>query len=62
MNPAQTEGNVDSCLYSRGRAQTNHMKNMTQEKESFYIISVVELDHRRLLAKTLVNKMGLIYK
>ncbi len=29
-------GIVDSCLYSRGRAQTNHMKNMTQEKkESF---------------------------
>ncbi len=60
MNPAQTEGKVESCLYSRGRAQTNHMKNMTQKKkESFYIISVVELDHRRLLAKTLVNKMGL---
>ncbi len=30
VNPTQAEGKVDSRLYGRRRAQTNHMKNVTQ--------------------------------
>ncbi len=60
-----------------GAAQTNCMKNMTQEKKVqhysakkkkkkkerntnvTFLLSVVELDFRRSVAKTLANKMGL---
>ncbi len=30
VNTPQAEGNLHLHLYSRGRAQTNHMKNMPQ--------------------------------
>ncbi len=55
-----------------GAAQTNRMKNMTQEKKDQHysaifklninvsvLLSMLDLDHRRSVVKTLVNKMGL---
>ncbi len=67
MNTPQAEGNVNSCLYSRGRryeAGEESSPLFSDNKKlntnvSFLLISMLELDHRRSVAKTLVNKMGL---
>ncbi len=71
MNTPQAEENVNSCLYSRGRSSNKLHKeyeageesstlfsNNEKETNVSFLLSMVELDHRRLVAKALVNKMG----
>ncbi len=68
MNKPQAEGKVNSRLYSRTQEKkVQHSSAIKKKKEaqllvylkSFLLISMVELDHQRSEAKTLVNKMGL---
>ncbi len=69
MNKPQAEGRVNSRLYSRTQKKkvqhSSAIKNKNNETQLlvylkyFLIISMVELDHQRLAANTLVNKMRL---
>ncbi len=66
MNKPQAEGRVNSCLYSRTqKKKVQHYKKYHNKKQNneaqllVYIISMVELDHQRSAANTLVNKMRL---
>ncbi len=64
----QAEGDVNALLEGAVRAIVDRIKNKTQEKKfkhsstiktMFLLINMVELDHQRSAAKTLVNKKGL---
>ncbi len=62
MNTAQAEGNVNSRLYSRGRSSNKSHEEYDAGEESsiyffYFLLSIVELDLRRSVAKTLVNKI-----
>ncbi len=67
MNKPQAEGKVNSRLYSRTQEKKVQHSSAIKNNEaqllvyikSFLVISMVELDHQRSAAKTLVNKMGL---
>ncbi len=69
MNKPQAEGKFNSCLYSRTQKkkvqnsseikQTNNEAQLLVYLKSFLLISMVELDHQRSAANTLVNKMRL---
>ncbi len=63
MNKPQPEGRVNSRLYSRSSTLFSNKKNNEAQLlvylKSFLLISMIELDHQRSAAKTLVNKMGL---
>ncbi len=67
MNKPQAEGKVNSRLYSRPQekkvqhssAIKNNEAQLLVYLKSFLLISMIELDHQRSAAKTLVNKMGL---
>ncbi len=68
LNKPQVEGKVNSRLYSRMQEKNvQHSSAIKKNNEaqllvylkSFLLISMVELDHQRPTAKTLVNKMGL---
>ncbi len=67
MNKPQAQGKVNSRLYSRTQekkvqhssAKKNNEAQLLVYLKSFLLISMIELDHQRSAAKTLVNKMGL---
>ncbi len=72
MNTPQAEGNVNLCLYSRGRSSSKlHeeydageegstlFSNNTNETDVSILLSMVELHHQKSVAKTLINRMGL---
>ncbi len=66
MNKPQAEGKVNSRLYSRTQKkkfntlqQQNNEAQLLVYLKSFLLISMVELDHQRSAAKTLVNQMRL---
>ncbi len=67
MNKPQTEGRVNSRLYRRTQekkiqhssAIKNNQAQLLVYLKSFLLISMVELDHQKSAANTLVNKMGL---
>ncbi len=67
MNKPQAEGKVNSRLYSRMHKKkvqhtSAHIKKTKEAQmfisSNFLLIRMVELDNRRSVAKTLVNKMG----
>ncbi len=68
MNKPQAEGRVNSRLYSRTqKKKVQHSSAIKKNNEAelfvylkyFLLISMVELDHQRSAANTLVNKMRL---
>ncbi len=66
MNKPQTEGRVNSRLYRRTQEKIQHSSAIKNNEaqllvylKSFLLISMVELDHQKSAANTLVNKMGL---
>ncbi len=62
MNKPQPEGKVNSRLYSRTQEKKFNTLQQLKNNEAqllVYLKSLVELDHQRSAAKTLVNKMGL---
>ncbi len=69
MNKPQAEGKVNSRVKSRAQEKKDQhssaIKKQNNEAQllvylkSFFLISMIELDHQRSAAKTLVNKMGL---
>ncbi len=65
MNKPQAEGKVNSRVKSRAQVQHSSAIKKNNEAQllvylkSFFLISMIELDHQRSAAKTLVNKMGL---
>ncbi len=69
MNKPQAEGRVHSGLYSRTQekkvqhssAIKNNEAHLLVYLKSFLLISMVELDHQRSAAKTLVNNNGIRY-
>ncbi len=69
MNKPQAEGRVNSRLYSRTQEKKVQHSSAIKNSEaqllvylkSFLIISMIELDHQRSAANTLVNKNGIRY-
>ncbi len=67
MNKPQAKGKVNSRVKSRARRRSSTLFSNKKNNEaqllvylkSFFLISMIELDHQRSAAKTLVNKMGL---
>ncbi len=63
MNKPQAEGKVNSgegsTLFSNKKKQKNNEAQLLVYLKSFLIISMVELDHQRSAANTLVNKVRL---
>ncbi len=69
MNKPQTEGKVNSRLYSRTQEKkvqhSSAIKNINNEAQLlvylkyFLLINMVELDHQMSSANSLVNKMRL---
>jgi hypothetical protein len=64
VNKPQAEGRVKSCLYSRTQEKFNTLQRHKNNEAQFLVclksfLLMVELDHQRSAAKTLVNKMGL---
>ncbi len=67
MNKPQAEGKVNSRLYSRTQKEKIQHSSAIKNNEAqllvylntFLLISMVELDHQRSVANTLVNKMRL---
>ncbi len=63
MNKPQAEGRVNhTCTEERRRRRFNtsaKKKTILVYPKSFLLITMVELDHQRSEAKTLVDKMGL---
>ncbi len=64
-NKPQAEGKVNSRLYSRMQEKVQHFSNKKNNEAQLlvylksFLLSMIELDHQRSAAKTLVNKMGL---
>ncbi len=67
MNKSQADGKVNHvCRVERRKRRFNTLQQLKNNKaqllvylKSFLLISMVELDHQRSAANTLVNKMGL---
>ncbi len=67
VNTPEAEGNVNSCLYSRGRSSNKLHEEYDAGEESstlfsnnkntnvLFLLNMVELDHRRSVAKTIKN-------
>ncbi len=54
------EHQVNSRLYSKMQEKkVQHSSAIKQQWSTIVVCSMVELDHQRSAAKTLVNKMGL---
>ncbi len=74
MNTPQAEGNVNSCLYSRGRSsnklheeyeekKVQHYSAMTKIKDKcVFLLSMVELDHKSQWQRHWLIKWDLIHK
>ncbi len=67
MNKPQTEGRVNHiCTEEHRRRRFNTLQLLKNNEaqllvylKSFLLISMIDLDHQRSAANTLVNKMGL---
>ncbi len=65
MNKPQAEGRVNSRLYRRMQEKIQHSSAIKKQRSTIGSLSevlfacMVELDHQRSAAKTLVNKMRL---